>query len=108
MSDTPEVVARYLRAADDQDFAALAACFTDDGVALDEGRVHVGREAIRRWREEVAARWTFTTAVTGCAPAGQDRFNVDVHIAGDFPGGEADLTQTFTLRDGLIERVAIA
>jgi ketosteroid isomerase-like protein len=108
MTDTPEVVARYLRAADDQDFAALAACFTEDGVALDEGRTHVGRAAIRRWREDVAARWTFTTTVTGCAHTGPGRFNVDVHIAGDFPGGEADLTQAFTLRDGLIERVAIA
>ena len=102
------MVERYFRAADEQDFATLADCFTEDGVALDEGEEHVGRAAIRRWREAVAARFTYTTVITGAERVGPDRFNVGVHIAGNFPGGEADLTQAFTLRDGLIERVAIA
>ena len=108
MSDTPAVVERYFRAADEQDFAALAECFTEDGVAHDEGETHVGRAAIRRWREAVAERFTYTTVITGAQHVGPDRFNVDIHITGDFPGGEADLTQAFTLRDELIERVAIA
>jgi uncharacterized protein (TIGR02246 family) len=108
MSDTPAVITRYIRAADEQDFATLADCFTEDGVALDEGETHVGRAAIRRWSEAVAERFTYTTVVTGTEAVGPDRFNVHIHIAGNFPGGEADLTQAFTLRDGLIERVAIA
>jgi hypothetical protein len=108
MSATPPVIERYLRAADEQDFATLADCFAEDGVAHDEGETHVGRAAIRRWREAVAERFTYTTVITGAEQVGPGRFDVDIHIAGNFPGGEADLTQAFTLRDGLIERVAIA
>jgi ketosteroid isomerase-like protein len=107
MSATPEVITRYLEAADEQDFDALAACFTDDGVAVDEGETHVGREAIKHWREGVAAKWTFTTTVTSTEAVGQTGFNVGVHIEGDFPGGTADLVEAFTLRDGLIEHLAI-
>jgi uncharacterized protein (TIGR02246 family) len=108
MSATPDVITRYLRAADDQDFSALAECFTEDGTAIDEGATHVGRDAIRAWREAVASKFTFTTTVTGTERVGDDRYNVDVHLVGDFPGGEADLTEAFTLRDGLIEHLAIA
>ena len=108
MSATPEVITRYLKAADDQDFQALAACFTEDGTAVDEGETHVGREAIRRWREGTVAKWTYTTTVTSAELVGEDRFNVAVHLEGDFPGGTADLVEAFTLRDGLIEHLAIA
>ena len=71
MTATPDVIARYLQAADEQDFAALAACFTEDGIALDEGESHVGRDAIRRWREAVGAKYTYTTTVTGSERVGE-------------------------------------
>lgn len=108
MSATPETIARYLRAADEHDYDALADCFAEDGVAVDEGQTHVGRQAIRRWRETAAAKYTWTTVVTGTRDLGAGRFNVSVHLTGDFPGGEADLTQAFTLRDGEITHLAIA
>jgi ketosteroid isomerase-like protein len=108
MSATPGVITRYLHAADEQDFATLAECFTEDGVALDEGETYVGRDAIRGWRESVISKYTYTTTVTGTEAVGDDRFNVDVHLVGDFPGGEASLTEAFTLRDGLIAHLAIA
>lgn len=108
MSATPEVIARYLRAADEQDVAALADCFTTDGVAIDEGRSYAGRDAIRAWRESVNSQYTYTTTVTRTERVGDARFNVDIHLVGDFPGGEVDLTEAFTLRDGLIEHLAIA
>jgi uncharacterized protein (TIGR02246 family) len=108
MSATPEVITRYLRAADEQDFAALAECFTTDGVAIDEGQTYVGRDAIRGWRESVISKYTYTTTITGTERVGDDRFNVDVHLVGDFPGGEAGLTEAFTLREGLIAHLAIA
>ena len=108
MSATPEVITRYLRAADEQDFATLAECFTPDGVAIDEGQTYVGRDAIRGWRESVISKYTYTTTVTATERVGYDRFNVDVHLVGDFPGGEASLTEAFTVRDGLIAHLAIA
>jgi uncharacterized protein (TIGR02246 family) len=108
MSATPEVITRYLRAADEQDFATLAECFTPDGVAIDEGQSYVGRDAIRGWRESVISRYTYTTTVTATERVGDDRFDVDVHLVGDFPGGQASLTEAFTVRDGLIAHLAIA
>jgi ketosteroid isomerase-like protein len=107
MSATPEVIARYLQAADERDAAALVACFAEDGSVLDEGHTYAGRDAIRAWREDTATKWTYTTTVTGTEALGGDRFDVSIHLKGDFPGGEADLTQAFTLSDGLISRLAI-
>ena len=106
MSDTPEVVDRYLRAADARDVDALVACFAEDGTVLDEGETYVGRDAIRGWREGLASKYTYTVTVTGSAPVG-DGFDVTTHLEGDFPGGEADLTYHFGLRDGLITSLRI-
>ena len=102
MSATPEVIARYLRAADEKDFQALAACFTEDGSVVDEGKTYVGRDAIRGWREGTVAQWTYTTTVTGTEQVAGNRYDVAIHLEGDFPGGEVDLTQAFTVSDGLI------
>jgi uncharacterized protein (TIGR02246 family) len=107
MNATPAVITRYLRAADDKDFHALAACFTEDGSVVDEGKTYVGRDAIRRWREGTVAQWTYTTAVTGTEQVAGDRYEVAIHLEGNFPGGEVDLTQTFTMSDGLIGRLVI-
>jgi hypothetical protein len=46
--------------------------------------------------------------VTSTEAVGASGFNVAMHIEGDFPGGTADLVEAFTLRDGLIEHLAIA
>ncbi len=104
---TPEIVTRYLAAADAQDAKALAACFAPDGTALDEGVTYTGRDEIIGWREKLAGSWTYTTTVTGSAPVSDDEYRVSVHLVGDFPGGEADLNYSFTLRDGLITALRI-
>jgi hypothetical protein len=103
----PEIITRYLMAADTKDPAACAGCFTEDGTVLDEGVTYHGRGEIVRWREETLAKWTYTTTVTGSAPTGADEYRVTAHLEGDFPGGEADLTFGFTLRDGLIAALKI-
>src|ERR1700754_2847228 len=108
MIATPDVIDRYRRAADARDFDALAACFTEEATASDEGHPYSGRDEIRDWRAAVVAKWTYTTTVTASRQVSDDRYDVDIHIAGNFPGGEADLTEAFTLRDGLIEHLAIA
>jgi uncharacterized protein (TIGR02246 family) len=107
MSATPEVVTNYLQAAEERDSQALAACFTEDGSVVDEGKTYVGHDAIRRWREGTVTQWTYTTTVTGTEQVTGDRYDVAVHLEGDFPGGEVDLTQSFTVSDGLIRRLVI-
>jgi ketosteroid isomerase-like protein len=108
MSTTPQVVTRYLKAADDGDYDALVACFSDDGTVLDEGRTYRGRNAIRSWRESLRSQWEFTTTVTGSEPDGDARHIVRAHVEGNFPGGVADLTYRFTLTGDQIADLTIA
>lgn len=90
MTDTaPAIVTRYLGAADAGDIPALAECFTADGTVLDEGRTYRGHAEIVGWREALAGKWTYTSTVTGSDPISADEYLVSVHVAGDFPGGDA-------------------
>jgi ketosteroid isomerase-like protein len=108
MVDTiPEVIARYLRAAEAKDAKALAACFTADGTVLDEGATYTGPDEIIGWREGALSKWTYTTAVLRTEPVSDHEHLVFVHIEGDFPGGVADLTYRFILNDGLISALSI-
>jgi ketosteroid isomerase-like protein len=106
-TSAPEVITRYLAAADAQDSTALVGCFTTDGTVVDEDQTYLGRDAIRGWRDLIAGKYTYTTKVTGSEAAGPDTYRVSVHIEGDFPGGQADLTYSFALRDELIAALHI-
>jgi ketosteroid isomerase-like protein len=107
MSTTPDVVDNYLKAADQGDLSALAACFTDDGTVLDEGRTYRGRDEIRAWRERLNSQWEFTRTITGSEPQPDGGYLVRTHVEGNFPGGVADLSFRFTLTGALISDLTI-
>jgi hypothetical protein len=108
MVDTiPDVITRYLRAADEQDAKKLAGCFTADGTVLDEGVTYVGRDEIIGWREGALSKWTYTTTVLRTESVSDLEHLVFAHIEGDFPGGVADLTYRFALDDELISALSI-
>lgn len=107
MSTTPDVITRYLKAAEKGDVDTLVACFTDDGAVLDEGRSFRGRDQIRGWREDLQSKWEFTRTVTGSESAGESQHVVTMHLEGNFPGGSADLTYRFTLAGGQIADLTI-
>jgi hypothetical protein len=108
MTDTaPPVVHRYLSAADAGNFAALADCFTADGSVTDEGKTYHGRSEIIAWREALAGLWTYTSTITANEPIGPDEHRLGVRVEGNFPGGVAELTYRFALRDGLIAKLDI-
>jgi ketosteroid isomerase-like protein len=104
---TPDVITRYLGAADTKDATALADCFAADGTVVDEGVTYTGRAEIRAWREQLAGQFTYTSVVTGSTPVSAEEHRVTAHIEGDFPGGQADLTYTFVVREGLIAALHI-
>ncbi|BEP15267.1 hypothetical protein acdb102_35780 [Acidothermaceae bacterium B102] len=108
MTDTPDVVTRYLKAGDEKDIAALVACFTADGTVTDEGHTYTGADEIAAWRAKTISQWTYTTVVTGSHPLDGGGYRVDVHIEGDFPGGVVDLGFVFVLADDLIAALTIA
>lgn len=108
MTELPTAIEGYFAAEHAGDREALIATFAAGGTIADEGATYVGRDEIRRWREGVAAKYTYTITVTGSEELGGGRFRVGAHIAGDFPGGEADVDFEFELAaDGLIDRLAI-
>ena len=106
----PPVVSNYL-AASDRDIDAIVACFTEDAVVLDEDRHWRGADAIRQWRESVATAYEYTVAIVGSHALsevdGAQRYEVYTHLEGNFPGGQVDLTNRFTLRGDLIAALEI-
>jgi ketosteroid isomerase-like protein len=107
----PAVVSAYLAASDRDDINAVVACFTKDAVVLDEDRHWRGADAIRQWRENVAAAFEYTVAIIGSESLGEveggQRHEVYTHLEGTFPGGQVDLTNRFTLRGDLIVALEI-
>lgn len=102
----PRVVSEYLLASEQRDVDAIVACFSDDATVLDEGKHWTGRAEIRRWREGVDTAFEYTSTVTGVTAVDDadsaQRWEVCVHLEGNFPGGQVDLVNTFALRDGHI------
>jgi ketosteroid isomerase-like protein len=111
MISLPRVVSDYLTAADRGDLDAVVACFADDAVVADENRQWRGRDGIRQWRETVATAYAYTTDVRGATAlglsGGADRYDVQVHLEGNFPGATVDLTNRFGVRDGRIVTLEI-
>ncbi len=107
----PAVISGYLAASDRGDAEAIVRCFAEDAVVVDEGQQWQGTAAIRRWRDTVATAYQYTVQVTGAKALGEvdgaERHDVHLHLEGNFPGGEVDLTNRFTLRAGRIARLEI-
>lgn len=108
----PKVISDYLAASENRDVDAIVACFSDDGVVVDEGEQRRGVAELRRWREDVDTAFQYTAALTGWVPLGDidgaQRYDVALHLQGDFPGGEVDLLNRFAVRDGRIVSLYIA
>ncbi len=105
---TPDVIARYLKVAPEGDLDTLVACFTSDAEVIDEGTTYRGRDAIRGWREAVAAAFTCTMSVVDIEAGDAERFVVTAELEGNFPGSPVVLKYQFTLRGGLITALEIA
>jgi hypothetical protein len=101
MTDTsaaalPPAVAAYLAAPKDQVGAILDQVFTSDAVVHDEGRTHVGLDAIRAWNAEVAAAFNFTRTIRNVALPGNAAVVV-VKLEGNFPGSPVELYHHFSV-----------
>lgn len=92
----PEVIAAYFAADGRADPQAIANCFTDDAVVVDEGNHHVGRDAIRRWMANASNEYSYTVEPFAVSEeAGQTV--VTSHLVGTFPGSPIDLRYRFRL-----------
>jgi len=101
----PDPIAAYF-AADRRNAEAVAGCFTPQAVVKDEGRTHSGLDAIKAWKAEAAAQFTYTSEPFALE-RGDDCHVVTSRVTGDFPGSPVDLRYRFRLERGLIASLEI-
>ncbi len=91
----PKPIARYF-AADQVDASAVAECFREDAVVVDEHHTWTGREAIKQWKESATARYKYTSRPIASEELG-GKTVVTCRLTGDFPGSPVDLRYAFKL-----------
>jgi ketosteroid isomerase-like protein len=104
--DLPAPVAAYF-AADTTGAEAVAQCFTDGAVVIDERQEYRGRTAIAQWKAEASTKFRYTVERLGVRVSG-DQTTVTGRVTGDFPGSPVDLQYHFTLEGDKIARLEIA
>jgi hypothetical protein len=103
--DLPSPIAAYF-AADTSDAKAVARCFSEGAVVIDERREHRGRPAITRWKTEASAKYHYTSEPLAVEASGPD-VTVTARVTGNFPGSPVDLRYRFTLEGATIGRLEI-
>ena len=104
--DLPAPVAAYF-AADTTGAEAVAQCFTDGAVVIDERQEYRGRAAIARWKAEASAKFRYAVYRLGAHVSG-NQTTVTGRVTGDFPGSPVELQYHFTLEGDKIARLEIA
>jgi hypothetical protein len=102
----PLPIGAYYTAEQSNDFAALARCFSPDGVVRDEGRTIEGRAAIAAWMAEAKAKYRHQTEVLSAREA-DGTWLVRVRVSGAFPNSPVTLEQAFRLANGAIAALDI-
>jgi hypothetical protein len=102
VTELPKPIAGYFEADKGQSAEAIAACFAPAAVVRDEGHTYAGRDAIRRWKDQSSAKYTYTSEPFLISDEDR-RTVVACHLVGDFPGSPVDLRYFFVL-DG--EKIA--
>lgn len=101
----PGPIAAYF-AADQNDGDAVATRFTENAIVIDERQTHVGRDAIRRWKAEASAKFSYIVDPFAISEEGGQTV-VTGHVSGNFPGSPVDLRYAFVLEGDQIARLEI-
>jgi hypothetical protein len=102
-----DVIRRYFELDAHRDIESIVALFSDDAIVVDEGQTRHGIEEIRAWQVGPASKYTYTTEVIDTVALAADRYVVTGRLAGNFPGGSAELKWDFTVAGGRISRLVI-
>jgi len=105
-SQPPATIRAYLAAQEARDADAALDLLSPGAVIVDVGESFSGEDGLRRFVTEAGAEFTVTTEITGVRRDGAT-WVVGHHLAGDFPGGTADLDYRFVLDGERIERIDI-
>jgi hypothetical protein len=92
----PQIIAKYFAADRERSADAVSDCFTIGAVVTDEGHTYTGRDAIRQWKADSSAKYTYSVEPLSISTEGEQTTVVS-HLAGDFPGSPVDLRYLFVL-----------
>lgn len=102
----PPIIAAYFEADRSGSAERVARCFTPTATVTDEGRSHVGHEAITRWKVGASRQYTYVVDPMAMESDGE-RAVVTGRVAGDFPGSPVDLRYVFVVADDGIAALEI-
>lgn len=86
---------------------AIAATFTENGIAKDKGNTYRGRDAIRYWMAEASQEYSYTVKPFLIATE-NGKTQVTAHAVGTFPGSPIDLRFFFVIADDKVAELEIA
>ena len=85
----PKPVAAYF-SAEKTGADAVCRCFTENAIVKDEGHTYEGQAEIKRWRDQAAAKYEFTSEPFACEER-DGKTVVTSELTGNFPGSPVDL-----------------
>ena len=103
--ELPKPIAAYF-AADSGDSEAVARCFTDNAVVKDEGRTYDGLAAIKKWKSESSAKYTYTSEPFASEQK-DGKTLITSRLTGNFPGSPINLRFFFRLEGDKIASLEI-
>ena len=101
----PEPIAAYFEA-DKHDGEAITRCFTEQAVVKDEGRTYSGSAAIKAWKIDASAKYSYTSEPFAIVEE-DGGYVVTSRVTGNFPGSPVDLRFAFRLERGKIAYLEI-
>lgn len=102
----PPAIQAYFDADTDIDGPAPTTVFAPNAIVKDDGKTHVGREAIAEWWRAAKAKYQATSEPREISGAGE-RFTVLAEVRGEFAGSPITLSFIFTLKDNAIVTLEI-
>lgn len=104
--ELPDTIAQYFAADKTSDPKAIAECFTQDAVVVDEGNTYTGRDAIQQWMANASTEYSYSVEPFALSHEG-GRTVVTSHLVGNFPGSPVDPRYFFVLRGDKIAELEI-
>ena len=104
--ELPSPIAAYFSADKKANAQAIAECFTQEAVVIDEGNTYTGRDAIRQWMANASTQYTYTVEPFTIVED-DGRTVVTSHLVGNFPGSPVDLRYLFVLGGDKIAELEI-
>ena len=103
----PPLLATMIAAHNAHDGGAFTACFADDAIVRDEGKIHLGHAAIQTWFDDLCQRYRPVFEVTDVARVDGEPV-LTGNVAGTFDGSPIQLRFYTALDEGKIIALKIA